>query len=481
MPLDRADAVVIGAGVEGLSAALSLALSGKQVVCADKRETVDALGRPDAASMAPAAAHQLGLFRHSLRLSTPHAHLSLTDGRWLALWPDAARTARGLAQPEADAFEETAATIRRLRAQLREPGAAARGMLASLELTPSAEGATGAFLRRSASRFLERSLGNGALSALLLAMAARQAPADPDEVGSAPMLLSLAAFFDVSADGPKPVAGGQRAAIAALAHAFRAAGGDLALGQDVREIQMDREAVTAVALASGRAIKTPLAIAALAPRRLAQGLLSTRRHGTLLSRLRRAPRHAQAMLAVSFRDTPDLPQRSMGLWRGGVSVWLGATMERLRSAVRAMQAQQIAPTPVLEVRFAPGLNAAVVVAPYCPGALAEGPWTEGRRSVLADVLLSTIRAEWPSAHALIDTATLLTPRPPDTLSATGAIFATAERMPDLDVLFGLSGDAPAPLLKGLYLCDPRGFEPAGHAGLSVAAVAGGAAPGRVRA
>lgn len=484
MPLDRTDAVVIGAGVEGLTAALTLALGGKQTLCVDQRGRVEELGRPDEAWVSARTVRTLGLFEHGLRLAAPSPHLALNGGVWTALWPDSDRTARTLTGDEADAFLETAACLLSARTALREPGAAARAMLSGLDLVRTDGGRPaelGHFLRASASDWLARRLDDANLRGLMLAMAARQAPVSPVEAASAPMLLALSPFLDEGAASPKLVAGGAQSLIVALAAAFKAAGGELLLGHEVREIVMEREAVTGVALSQGGTVKAAMVVAAVAPKRLTQGLLSTRRYGRLLSGLRAAPRKAQSILRLSFADAPAMPEARLGLWRGGVSVWLGATDANLSAAAEAMRERRVHETPVLEVRFGPDLREALAAAPFCPGELSDGPWTPARRDSLRNTMLAWIRAQWPEAHGLIEEAELIAPRVAETLGSTGAIFGGAERMPDMDGMFALGGETSGPLLKGVHLCVARALDPEGQAGILAASAAAGLSQARLRA
>jgi phytoene dehydrogenase-like protein len=476
MPLDRYDAVVIGAGVEGLTAALTLALAGKRTLCVERLSRPADLGGFDAAWVSPVSARALGLFDSGLLLCAPSPQLALNGGHWTALWPDAERTSSTMSEVSAGAFLETVARLKMLRTALREPGAAARAMLHHLDLVRTNSGAIPAlrqFLRAPAAEWLAQHHVEPQMRGLMLAMAARNAPVSPYAIATAPMLLSLAPFFDDKPSAPKPVAGGARSLVGALLKAYEGAGGEIALGRDVSEILMEREIAAGVALDGNTIVKSALVVAAVAPKRLSQGLLSTRRYGRLLSGLSAAPRKFLASLRLELSDGPSLPEARLGLWRGGVSVWLGALEKNLAVAAEAMRERMLPETPIVEMRFQPDMRMAIAVAPYCPGELTEGPWTAGRRDALRQSILSAIRTRWPEAHGLIKDAELLTPKPPDILSGTGAIFGGAERVPDIDTLFALGAEAPWALLKGVYLCHARALEPDCQAGMAAAGAAAG--------
>jgi phytoene dehydrogenase-like protein len=483
MPLDRADAVVIGAGVEGLSAALTLLQSGKQVVCVDRRSSLGEIGGWNEAWVSPASFQAAGLFQFGLRLGVASPQLSLEDGAWFAIWPDPERSARAIGAADADAFLEFATALQRWRLALREPGMAARAMLASLDLVRVQGDAAelGLIMRSSASEILDRWPLGARLKGLILAMSAVRSPVSPREAASAPMLLAVAPYFDRGAFAARPVAGGAPALVATLAAAFQAAGGQLWLGREVSEIVMEREAAAGVAFGAGVVLKAATVIAAVAPKRLAQGLLSTRRYGRILQGLRAPPRKTAAALRLGFVRAPDLPEAHLGLWRQGVSVWLGAREETIVSAAAAFRSRRVHGSPVLELRFDPNLRNAICVSPYCPPELDDGPWPDVRRTELRDTILAAIQTQWPQAYASIESAQLLWPRENEASSATGAIFGGAERMPDLHELFGLNGETPGALLKGVYLCTARALDTDGFSGASTATAAAGLSLARARA
>lgn len=482
MPLERADAVVIGAGVEGISAALTLALSGKQVVCVDRRASLNQILSWDEAWVSPMDMDAAGLFQHGLRLKAPPPHLALQDGEWTVLWPDAERTARTLGGEDGEAFLEFSASLRRWRAALREPGVAARAMLASLDLvqTNSEIAELGRVLRSSAAELLDDCSICPRLKGLILAIAARRAPVSPLEIASAPMLLALAPYLDIGPSAMKPVVGGAGALIAALASAFQAGGGQLWLGREVSEIVMERETAAGVTFGAGMSLKSPAVIAAVAPKRLAQGLLSTRRYGRVLSGLRAPPQKTSAAMRVEFATETELPQARLGLWRSGASVWLGANEDNIAAAATAFRTRGLHRSPVLEIRFDPNLRSAVCVSHFCPPELSEGPWSDARRDELRDNMIAAFKAHWPQAYSVIEAAMLIWPREPETSGATGAIFGGANRMADVHELFGLGGDTPGALLKGVYLCAPRALDADSYAGAVTAVAAAGLTTARAR-
>ena len=120
---NRYDAVVVGAGHNGLVTAAYLARAGLRTVVLERRETTG--GAATTTELAPGArvptlAHtvgrlrpsvvrELGLKRHGLRLVAPQvrAFAPSIDGPAVTLWDDVARTADGLravSARDADAY-----------------------------------------------------------------------------------------------------------------------------------------------------------------------------------------------------------------------------------------------------------------------------------------------------------------------------------------------------------------------------------------
>jgi phytoene dehydrogenase-like protein len=474
MPAERFDAIVIGATIDGLGCALSLALSGKKVVCADKKLDVSHLGQDKAVWLSHAACGQLGLAGHGLATGAPIPQMTIAGKQSRVVWPDLDLTHRALqaAGPgDADRFVET---IRFLQRQLRvmaDPGAAVRGALAVGAHTfagPWEALELGQFLARDIHSFLGERLDDPTLTGLLNAIAVLHAPVSPDGVTSALALLNTAKYFHAPIGGERPATGGEKAVILALVSALVAAGGQVDFGAEVREILTERETASGVALTDGRVWQAPYVVAAIAPRRLAQGLLNTRRSGRQLTALASTSRQSVASARFYFPETPLEQVGGARAFPDGVALWVGAEPKRVLQQARAYQRRQTVDEPLLCLTLEPGSQRAAVLAPLTPPEPAEGTWTEGRREALLEAMVRTLNVHAPALAGQLLDAELVSPRAPAQLGGTGAIFGGGARLPDIETMFGFRGEPMQPLLKGVYLCAASVLEPGMAGGLSAA-------------
>jgi phytoene dehydrogenase-like protein len=489
MPLDRCDAFVIGATVEGLACATALARAGRKVVCADLRADAGALGKPLPAWVAPAAAQALGLMGHGLRFAPAPAQIVKDRQDTAVIWPDPERRRRALTARDpatAEAFEEAVAAWAALRLAAADPGAPQKAMLAASALVTPEDGRSldlGRLWFASIAEEVAWRLRDPLLQGALAMMAAERAPADPAAAGTAPGLLWTAPVF--AGGGSRLVLGGQTALLAALVRAFESYGGVLRFDAEVTEVLMDKEQATGAALSSGQPVKAQTVVAALSPRRLSQGLLSTKRFGHVLRGLRSAPRDALALARFRFSRTPECPGVQPSWLQDGAEVRLGPAPDRL-IAMAAHFARRTACDDLAAVfRFslphADGSATAIAAAPYVPGELAEGPWVPARRARLLAAFEAALARDWPEAAAVQTDCELLDPGEPGAASGTGAMFGGAQRLAEPARLFPAGPELPQPVLRGLYLCAAAPLEPDLNAGVLTAAAAAGAGKSKERA
>src|SRR3954464_766188 len=135
------DAVIVGAGINGLVTATLLARSGLKVTVLERSDRVGGCARTDeiapgfrcptlahAAAIDPALVRSLNLEQHGLRIVRPAADVCAPtrDGRALILWNDAARAAasiRAFSSKDAAQYPLFLRSFSRISAVLRAAGA----------------------------------------------------------------------------------------------------------------------------------------------------------------------------------------------------------------------------------------------------------------------------------------------------------------------------------------------------------------------
>ena len=298
------DAIVLGGGHNGLTAAAYLARAGRSVLVLERRDRVG--GAADTAELAPgvrvpAVAHtvgrlrpsiarELGLRRHGLELVTPdvRAFAPQPDGRGIALWRDLGATQASLrawSAADAGAYEAFDRRVRTLSSFLtdlgdetppdvRDPGFA--DALMGLRVGRAFKGLgreDGRTMLRvlamAVADFVAESFTSDPVRATLAWRGVRHTAMGPWSAGTTKVLLDDAAGSDGGASGETVFArGGPGALAAALASAARAAGAEIRTGAEVVAVTTEDGRATGVALASGEEIRARIVVATVDPKRL---------------------------------------------------------------------------------------------------------------------------------------------------------------------------------------------------------------------
>jgi len=318
--VSRYDAVVIGAGHNGLVCAGYLAKAGMRVLALEQRDRPG--GAADTAQIAPGfrapvAAHtvgrlrpsvvrDLGLERYGLRLIEPAARAFVpgAEGRGLTLWADPARTAAELvpwSRADAEAWPRFDRKVRALGSFLARlhaetpPDLAApslRDGLAGLRLGRAVRKLGGPANTREALRvlpmpvadFVSEHLETDLLRAAVAARGVHLTAMGPWSAGTTMVLLGDASARGSGAAGQATVvAGGPGALADVLAEAVRRLGGEVRLGAEVAAIRDDRGTVTGVALATGEEVQAPVVASGADPKATLLGLVDPVTLGPTLS------------------------------------------------------------------------------------------------------------------------------------------------------------------------------------------------------
>jgi len=287
---ERYDAVVVGAGHNGLVAASYLAKGGLRTLVLERRSRAGGLLTTEEIApgvRAPVAAdgvgglrddvvRDLGLGSHGFRAIEPEvvAFAPSADGPGLTLWRDPVRTAIELrtgTQPrDAEAFVAFDRRVRSLGAFLARVQATEPPDLASPSLADATGGLTllnglrhlGRQQLREALRvlpmsvadFVDEAVENEALRGVLGARGVRYAAMGPRSAGTALNLLWDSAAGGGAAGRTVFARGGPDSLAEALVAAARSKGATIRRDADVAAIRTGRGSVEGVALASGEEI-----------------------------------------------------------------------------------------------------------------------------------------------------------------------------------------------------------------------------------
>jgi phytoene dehydrogenase-like protein len=522
-PPARADAIVIGAGHNGLVAAAYLARAGLDVAVIERREVVG--GAAVTEEIVPGfkfsrAAYVNSLFRpeiiRDLRLAdhgfamlprNPSSFTPLLDGRCLFLGPDPELNRREIAKfsrRDAEAFPRYEALLDRL-ARFMEPlldrappeigaatlrgRAAALGGLARLgwgalrlggELPLLLE-----ILGAPAARVLGRWFESEPLKATLATDAIIGAMASPSTPGSGYVL-----FHHVmgETDGARGVwgyvRGGMGALSEAIAGAARAAGARILTGSPVARIALKDGRAAGVVLASGAEIASRAILSSADPHATFLGLLPGAELPEGFRERIEAMDFSSAVtkINVALDRLPSFPAAPRG-GPGGIvdgagpehrgTVHFTQTMEEIEEAYRDALAGRPSSRPVIEATMAsaidptlapPGKHVLSLFIQYTPYRLKEGSWDDpGVKDAFADRVFAVIEEFAPGFTASVIARDVLSPLDLERVFGLtgGNIFHGAM---GLDQLFWLR---PAPgwsgyrtPVPGLYLCG-SGAHPGG--------------------
>ena len=474
------DAIVVGAGHNGLTAAAYLARGGLRVLVLAARdrgggatvteERARGVGVPALAHtvgrLRPAVARELELTRHGLSLVAPEVRVFApqADGRAVTLWTDLARTVdaiRPWSEDDAVSFVEFDRRVRALSRfigdlgdeappEIRSPGVG--DALVGLRLGRAFRGLgreDGRTILRvlamAVADFVAESFRSEPIRATLAWRAVRYTAMGPWSAGSTAVLLHDAAGNDGGAAGETVFAkGGPSALSEALASAARAAGAEIRTGAKVVAVTTADGAVTGVALDSGEELAARTVVSGLDPKRLLTGLVDPVTLGPAMrwraGNIRTPGTVAKVNLVLDGLPSFPAAAEDPRLLRGRIQV--GTTsIDDVERAFDPSKYGRLPDAPVLEatipslvdpslVAGAPeGTHVMSVLLQWLPTVPAEGDWAT-RRDEVGDLAVRTLETVAPGIGKRVTARQVLTPA-------------------DLESEYGLTGGHPLHAEPGL--------------------------------
>jgi len=427
------DAIVIGAGHNGLVAAAKLAKAGRRVLVLERRAAPGgiavteefapgfraSIAAPEDSRIAPDVAAELALERHGLEWlpCDPVLVAPQPDGQALVLWRDAARSAEEIARfsaADARRWPEFVAQMTRLADVV---GGLARSLppdlpevsLADLRGLAPLAGPLWRLGRRrvnellrvlpmSAADLLDEWFESAALKAAIAASAVRDVTWGPKEAGTAYTLLFGWSLSDAGLfRSAGIVRGGMGSLVRALAAAARAAGAELRSDAAVARIRVESGRATGVVLAGGEEIAARAVVSSADPRTTFLELCEPR---LLPASIVRHARHVKyrgstARIHLALSGLPELLAQGEGTARLGGAILIAPSVGYLQRAYEAVKYGEFSARPWLDLRVPtlhdPGLAPAgqhvlSITAKYAPYRLRHGTWTERRESFAAAAL-----------------------------------------------------------------------------------------------
>ena len=493
----RYDAVIVGAGLNGLVTAAYLARAGRKVLVAERRDVVGGAVTTEEFApgfRAPAAFASAELFHPAIvRELKLDAHgLELLPARGDAFVPghDVERPSAA----DAAALADFQAFLGRLAAALDPlltrplPDVKPSGPGDVLELLT-----LGWRLRRLGKRDLPEALRylpmpikdvlderfeSEALKAAIAGPALAGSWLAPRSAGSALMLLlHRPSWVPYLLSPPVFPRGGPGALSEAVAAAARAAGAEIRTGAEVERILIDDDGRAAGVTLDGADVAARLVASNADPRR------------TLLELVDPAwldPEHAAAARNVRARGTVAIVRYALGGLPAFADasdaslsgrIQIGASLDELERAFDGVKYGELPKRPFLTVTIPsltdPGLAPAGkhtmhVWAQYAPYRLSAGTWDE-RRDELGDLVTARIEEHAPGFSRLVEHRDVRTPLDLERdFGCTGGCLYHAE--PALDQMLFMR---PMPgwyryrtPIAGLYLCGPGTHPGVGMTGLS---------------
>jgi phytoene dehydrogenase-like protein len=453
----RFDAIVIGAGHNGLTAAAYLGRAGLKVLVLERREVIGGACVTEevipghrvsfasyfASMLMPTVVRDLDLARHGLRMiaSNPLIAVAMEPGKILRWWADPTRAAdeiRTINPRDGEAFLRVDRELKALAAYLQPffleppPDLAAQGFDRLREgwrlvqrfrrLRGREVGQLIEFLTASLGDYLDRHFESDEVKRLFLANNVYGKHGGPYEQGSASgLLFHLLAGGDHAVQGfAGHVIGGMGAITQVLAAAGREYGVEIRTEAEVARVLVEAGQACGVELLGGRVLRSGIVLSNADPKRTFLSLVEPAALPETFRRDIAAIRMAgpSAKLNLALKHEPKVLGRAPGADpRERSLLTIVPTLEgaqRMADAARRGEVSDelwidlVIPSLVDDSLCPPGKAMMTCFIQYVPYHLAEGSWDE-RRDELADSIVRQIARHIPDLPELIEGRVMLTP------------------------------------------------------------------------
>ena len=459
VPVKKYDAIVIGAGHNGLVTAAYLAKAGYRTLVLERRPLLGGVasseeifpgfhvdfGSFDAGLFRPEVLADLNLEKNGLEfIDSPAVALApQPDGRSLTIWADRARTQTEIArfsQQDADRYPAFLQRFERMASLVAatmtlSPPAIPDYRFAELmpwlkvamKLKRLGKQEMMEFLRllpMPVTVFLDEWFESPALKGLLGSVGVRGSMQGPRASGTAFMLLYQATVGGVKGrGGRRSVRGGMGQLAEALAAAARQSGADIRTGTGVAQIVLQSERAVGVLLETGEQISTRVIISNASPRHTFFQLVGADKLEVQFVREVKNIRYRGCLVRVILaldglpRFTAMTSETGVEVQRLASRISICPDLDYLERAYDEAKYGNFSRQPYLDIAIPtildpslapPGKHLMLINMQYAPYHLAEGDW-DRKRDTLGKAVIETLETYAPGIRDLIIHSVVLTP------------------------------------------------------------------------